>query len=99
MVRAMRSRTLPFPAPPAGAASLVLALVAGMLLAGCGSTPRLPHEIGGRDGPGANPPPDLEKVPDAIPRVEPIRRGGPNKPYEVLGQSYTPLTGDDAVVE
>jgi len=38
-------------------------------------------------------------VPDAEPRVEPIREGGPNKPYEVLGQSYTPVTADEPLVE
>jgi rare lipoprotein A len=38
-------------------------------------------------------------VPDAEPRVEPIRSGGPNKPYEVLGQTYTPLTQDRPFTE
>ena len=58
------------------------------MLAGCASRP--PE----RDGPPAKPPPGLERWPDATPRVEPIRQGGPNKPYEVLGQRYTPLTAD-----
>jgi rare lipoprotein A len=60
-----------------------------VLLAACSSTPR-----GGRDGADANPPPGLAAVPDAEPRIEPIRSGGPNKPYEVLGRDYTPLTQD-----
>jgi rare lipoprotein A len=47
-----------------------------------------------RDGPGNDPPPNLLTVPDAEPRVETIRPGGPNKPYEVAGRSYVPLTGD-----
>ena len=47
-----------------------------------------------RDGPLPNPPPDLAKVPDAAPRIEPVRSGGPNKPYEVQGERYEPLTGD-----
>jgi len=47
-----------------------------------------------RDGPEANPPPDLVRVPDAEPRLDPIRQGGPNKPYEVFGQSYVPITYD-----
>ncbi len=59
-----------------------------MLLAGCASRP--PE----RDGPPPNPPPGVERTPDAVPRVEPIRPGGPNKPYEVLGQRYTPLAAD-----
>jgi rare lipoprotein A len=52
-----------------------------------------------RDGPGSNPPPDLHLVPDAQPRLEPVRSGGPNKPYEVLGQAYTPLAGDPPLQE
>jgi rare lipoprotein A len=53
----------------------------------------------GRDGPEASPPPDLHLVPDALPRLEPVRPGGANKPYEVLGQPYTPLVGDPVLVE
>lgn len=52
-----------------------------------------------RDGPGANPPPNLYEVPDAEPRIEPLRSGGPNKPYEVLGTRYEPVTGDVALAE
>ena len=47
-----------------------------------------------RDGVDPNPPPNLAGLPDAEPTLEPIRIGGPNKPYEVLGQSYVPLTQD-----
>src|SRR5688572_15346433 len=47
-----------------------------------------------RDGPDAQPPADLAKVPDAEPKLESIRHGGPNRPYEVLGRSYTPITVD-----
>ncbi|MBX3603616.1 MAG: septal ring lytic transglycosylase RlpA family protein, partial [Piscinibacter sp.] len=75
------------PKSPRGILALVLFVLA-TLIAGCASGPR------GRDGPGANPPPRLAEVPDAEPRVEPIRAGGPNKPYEVLGRSYTPMTRD-----
>lgn len=52
-----------------------------------------------RDGPGANPPPDLHRVPDAEPRIEMLRVGGPNKPYEVLGQRYEPASTDVALTE
>lgn len=41
------------------------------------------------DGPGDNPPPNLDAIPDAVPRVEPLHRAA-NRPYTVLGQSYTP---------
>ncbi len=33
-------------------------------------------------------------LPDPVPRIEPIRKGGPNKPYAVLGQSYEPIAED-----
>ena len=70
---------------------LALALLA---LLGCSSTPR-----SGRDGVGTNPPPNLAQVPDAEPRLEPLRAGGPNKPYEVFGRTYTPLLSDSAQSE
>jgi len=63
--------------------------VALAALVGCSSSP--PR---GRDGAGSNPPPNLAQVPDAEPRLEPLRSGGPNKPYEVFGRTYTPLTSD-----
>ncbi len=69
--------------------TLLLALV----LAGCAS--RQPS----RDGAEARPPPNLDQVPNAVPRVEPLRSGGPNKPYEVLGQRYVPMTGDAPLSE
>jgi peptidoglycan lytic transglycosylase len=43
------------------------------------------------DGPGDNPPPNLDSLPDAVPRVEPLRPAA-NRPYEVFGKTYTPLT-------
>jgi rare lipoprotein A len=76
--------------PVAGAVGALLVLV----VAGCSTTPR-----SDRDGPGLNPPADLERLPGALPRVEPIRIGGPNKPYEVGGEQYTPLTTDSPLAE
>ncbi len=52
-----------------------------------------------RDGPEANPPPDLERVPDAEPKLESIRSGGPNKPYDQFGRSYVPITQDAPFTE
>lgn len=72
-----------------------LGLLLCLLLTACGS--RAPLQSGARtaaDGAPPQPPSDLTAVPDAVPRVEPIRKGGPNKPYEVLGQSYAPITED-----
>ena len=82
-------------------------------LAACGSPPRPTGGPGGpsvvprpgpapsaeRDGPDAQPPADLAKVPDAEPKVEPIRNGGPNRPYELLGRSYVPITTDRPFTE
>jgi rare lipoprotein A len=46
------------------------------------------------DGPPADPPPDLARQPDPEPTIEPLRAGGPNKPYELFGERYEPLPGD-----
>ena len=63
-------------------------------------TPSAPVAAPGeRDGPETRPPPDLERVPDAEPTLEPIRISGPNKPYEVAGQAYVPLVKDNAFTE
>ena len=85
----------------------LVCVVALLALSGCASRPVGPlksPEVGatspaGRDGPppsGAPSQADLARLPDAVPQVEPIRQGGPNKPYVVLGQSYTPESGDVA---
>jgi rare lipoprotein A len=41
------------------------------------------------DGPGDGPTPDLERVPDAQPRAEPLNRFA-NNPYVVFGKEYVP---------
>lgn len=43
------------------------------------------------DGPGELPPFDLDLVPDAVPRPEPLHRFA-NRPYSVLGNDYVPAT-------
>lgn len=41
------------------------------------------------DGPGDNPPADIDSIPDAVPRAEtPLARA--NRPYNALGVRYTP---------
>jgi rare lipoprotein A len=71
------------------------AVLTALLAAGC-ATPPAP---GLRDGPDPNPPTDLHRVPDPIPRIETIRSGGPNKPYEVFGIGYVPITVDRPFTE
>jgi len=99
-----RDRLPPLKLPHAlriAASALLLAV-----LAACQTTPtapgnvsRLPPGNADRDGPEARPPPNLEAVPDAVPQIEPVRPGGPNKPYEIAGHTYVPLTDDRALNE
>jgi len=86
-----------------------LCLSAVLVLAGCSSTPvggggSSPRPVvstpAGRDGPPTDVAvADVARTPDAEPKVEPIRAGGPNKPYEVLGQTYVPMTADEPLTE
>jgi len=82
----------------------VLVLVA--VLAGCATGQRpaatsgpTPPTSSDRDGAEASPPSGLANVPDAEPKLEPIRVGGPNKPYEAMGQTYVPMTQDKPFTE
>lgn len=43
------------------------------------------------DGPDDNPPDNLDAVPDAQPRLEPLHRFA-NRPYNVFGKDYVPIT-------
>ncbi|MCY1196665.1 Endolytic peptidoglycan transglycosylase RlpA [compost metagenome] len=71
---------------------LIPMLLLAIAVAGCSST-------GGRkkggyykdDGPDANPPANLDQVPDAVPKLEPYASGA-NRPYVVFGQRYVPDT-------
>jgi len=80
-----------------GVAAIALAL------AGCGSTPPAAEKTpapaktaksGGYyldDGPDATPPPNLDAIPDAVPRDEPLNPFA-NRSYSALGSTYTPQT-------
>ena len=75
-------------------------MIALVTLVGCASRPPGAASVAsGPDGPDAVIPPNLQKVPDAEPKLEPIRKGGPNKPYEALNQRYEPMTADLPLVE
>jgi len=71
-----------------------------LALAACSSAPKPgskgaaspPAKSGGYyldDGPGENAPANLEAIPDATPREEPLHRGA-NRPYTVFGKTYVP---------
>lgn len=75
-------------------------------LAACGSAPKrggaidrlpgtgAPSSGGGYyldDGPGASTPGNLDTIPDAVPKAEPLHRGT-MRPYVVMGRGYTPMT-------
>ena len=45
------------------------------------------------DGPGEHPPANLQDVPDAVVKAEPLSKYS-NRPYVVFGKTYTPMPGD-----
>ncbi len=53
--------------------------------------PRPPSRYYLDDGPGDNAPANLDAIPDAVPRVEPLHRFA-NRPYVVFGREYVPAT-------
>jgi rare lipoprotein A len=67
------------------AAVLALAL----LLAACGGVPKRPGGYYKDDGPGESPPRNVESIPDATPKAEPLHRSA-NNPYTVFGRHYVP---------
>jgi rare lipoprotein A len=88
------------------AARRLLPFAVIVLLAACGSVPTKSPSTGGvgaapqpspstryykDDGPGDTPPPNLDGIPDAVPKAEPLHRFA-NRPYTVLGRDYTPAT-------
>lgn len=84
-------------------AAFTFACALSLLLAACSGQPPKPAAVaptptfsksGGfyrNDGPAADIPVDLAAVPDAVPRDEPLHRFA-NRPYNVLGRNYVPLT-------
>jgi rare lipoprotein A len=80
-------------------------LAAAFVLSACGTTSQkpaaptapAPQKPGGYyqdDGPGENPPGNLDAIPDAVPRSEPLHRGA-NRPYTVFGKSYVPNVANE----
>jgi rare lipoprotein A len=84
---------------------ITVAVIAALLTA-CGSAPkrgstdRPPGSSGSSssgggyyldDGPGTNAPANIDAIPDAVPKIEPLGRGT-MRPYTVMGRDYTPMT-------
>lgn len=84
---------------------LIATTLLAATMSGCGTTPKrepsvtkapssVPASRGGGyyldDGPGASPLVDLDSVPDATPKFEPVHRGA-SRPYTVMGSNYTPM--------
>jgi rare lipoprotein A len=61
-----------------------------VLLAACSTTESPPG-----DSAPVNPPADLSRLPDPIPRTEPPSKYGNKSPYEVLGKTYYVLPNPD----
>jgi len=84
-------------AVPARCALLVLVLLAacaGKPPAKSAATPggsTRPGAYYKDDGPAASVPADLDRIPDAQPKAEPLHRFA-NRPYNVFGVDYTPMT-------
>jgi len=79
----------------------VAGLVCCLILNGCtGSSPKNPDSGGyyGGDRPPAYSQRDFDKIPDAVPKNEPLSRTG-NSPYTALGKSFTPLQSSRGYVK
>ncbi len=62
-----------------------------IVLAGCSSAPeKRPGGYYKDDGPHEKPPANLDAIPDAKPRTEPLHKFA-NRPYDRFGKTYTPL--------
>ena len=71
--------------------AIVIATFVAITIAGCGNGPSKPGGYYLDDGPGPNPPANLDAVADAVPKIEPINKYT-SRPYAVLGHAYKPYT-------
>ncbi len=80
----------------------LVAIALTLALTGCGSSPKKidspkppstsPAKPGAYyldDGPGENPPPNLDAIPNAVPKTEKLHSGA-NRTYTVFGKTYVP---------
>ena len=79
---------------------LLLLLGVATLLGACASKPQVsasakptarPGAYYKDDGPAASVPADIDRIPDAVARAEPLHRFA-NRPYNVFGVEYRPMT-------
>lgn len=87
---------------PSSLIPIAAAVIVATVISGCGSVSKRetvskapsPPRAGGYyldDGPGENPPANLDSIPEPVPRLEPLHRGT-SRPYVVMGRGYTPMT-------
>jgi rare lipoprotein A len=76
---------------------VVRVVMVSLALAATGCATRKPPAE--RDGVPEQVPPGLMQRPDAEPRIEALRAGGPNKPYEAAGRRYEPVLADLPMAE
>jgi rare lipoprotein A len=77
----------------------LVSFVVAAALVGCASAPKAPSSPATPsrpgyykdDGPGEAPPANLDSIPDAQPKLEPLNRFA-NRPYSVFGREYVPAT-------
>ena len=63
------------------------------VLAGCSSSGKRSGGYYQNDGPGSGIPPDIEAIPNAIPRIE-AHAPANFRPYSVFGRRYVPISGN-----
>ena len=80
--------------------NLLIVIGVAALISACASKPPAPNsaKAGARsgayykdDGPSASVPADIDRIPDAVARTEPLHRFA-NRPYNVFGVDYRPMT-------
>ena len=90
--RTVKSTPAPAPAPsakPSTSASKPTTAPSSSPAANSGTTKPGGYYLD--DGPGDNPPQDIDNIPNAVPKKEPLLNRS-NKPYKALGELYKPMT-------
>ncbi|MBF23255.1 MAG: septal ring lytic transglycosylase RlpA family lipoprotein [Pusillimonas sp.] len=72
---------------------LLFAFLLCLIIAGCSSSGSKRGGYYKDDGPGSDPPANIQAIPDAAPRIEPHHRAT-KRPYVVFGKRYIPMSSD-----